>query len=82
MPCDSAQPELGKALLVSHGWLSRLDKYRRLPEDWSIEGSQWRASVGVDCMLIASLIAGRWSPSSGGRSGSRWCSADWMLIAC
>ena len=53
MPCDSAQPELGEALLVSHGWLSRLDKYRRLPEDWSIEGSQWRASVGVDCMLIA-----------------------------
>jgi hypothetical protein len=52
-PCDSAQPELGEALLVSHGWLSLLDEYRRLPEDWSIKGSQWRASVGVDCMLIA-----------------------------
>ena len=56
-PCDCAQPELGEALLVSHGWLSLLDEYRRLPEDWSIKGSQWRASVGVDCMLIALLIA-------------------------
>jgi hypothetical protein len=48
-PCDSAQPELGEALLVSHGWLSLLDEYRRLPEDWSIKGSQWRASVGERC---------------------------------
>jgi len=48
-PCDCAQPELGEALLVSHGWLSLLDEYRRLPEDWSIKGSQWRASVGERC---------------------------------
>ena len=58
-PCDSAQPELGEALLVSHGWLSLLDEYRHLPKDWSIKGSQWRASVGERFSTVLCWIEAR-----------------------
>jgi broad specificity phosphatase PhoE len=59
MPCDSANPLLGRALLAECKWNEMLQKYRALPTDWAIKHRKWKESAGARFAETMSWVAAR-----------------------
>lgn len=59
MPCDSANPLLGRAMLAECDWGEMLRKYSALPTDWAIKHRKWKESVCARFAETMSCVAAR-----------------------